>query len=319
MSLEYYKSKFARLRVNVAHGRASPHKICMLLSLLDLARSGKLKQNRIEYDMALLGRYQQYFNAVKTEQDHANPYFPFFHLAGKLSDKTASFWHLHAAEGRQQILSAMTTVTSQKSLCENVDYASVDEELFSLLQDEANIDELGMALATRWFDRGLEDLKSIADQGRKISQYEHKIRDMALDKVPDPQPYAVRNPAFRRVVTEIYDYRCAATGLRIILLDGSAMVEAAHIHPFCESRDDDPRNGLALTPDMHWAMDKNLIEPGPDYKWHISKDLDDRLPDNKVLTGLKGKQLFLPREQRVWPKRDSLDYRMSALVGGVVG
>ena len=28
------------------------------------------------------------------------------------------------------------------------------------------------------------------------------------------------------------------------------MVEAAHLHPFAEAGDDDPRNGIALTPDL---------------------------------------------------------------------
>jgi len=56
------------------------------------------------------------------------------------------------------------------------------------------------------------------------------------------------------------------------------MVEAAHIRPFAVSGDDDPRNGLAFTPDMHWAMDRNLIAPGPDLNWHVSRVLDGRLP-----------------------------------------
>jgi putative restriction endonuclease len=310
MSLEDYKKKFARLRVNVAHGRASPHKICMLLSLLDLARSGKLKQNRIEYDVALLDRYQQYFNAVKTDGDHANPYFPFFHLGGRLSDNSPSFWHLHAIPGREVVLDAMTTAGTHKAIYENVAYTSLDDELFALLQDESNIDALGAVLAEKWFDRGLQDLKGIAEQGSKISQYEHQLRDPDKYQVKELVPEAVRSPAFRRVVTEIYDYRCAATGLRFISPDGAIMVEAAHIHPFCESKDDDPRNGLALTPDMHWAMDKNLIAPGPDYKWHVSKGLDDRIPDNRVLTDLAGKKMFLPKEQRVWPKKEVLEWRL---------
>ena len=41
-------------------------------------------------------------------------------------------------------------------------------------------------------------------------------------------------------------------------------MEAAHLHPFPEAGDDDPRNGIALTPDMHWAMDRHLIAPGPE-------------------------------------------------------
>jgi len=307
MSIEDYQKKFAGLRVNVANGRASPHKICMLLSLLDLARSGGLKQNRITYDVALLDRYQQYFNAVKTESDHTNPYFPFFHLKGD------GFWHLQPLPGRQQVFDSLSTARSHKDILENIAYVSLDDELFNLLQDQKNIDALGNTLAEKWFDRGLEELKLIAEQGKRISQYEHQLRDLDIKKNGVRVEESVRCPAFRRVVTEIYDYRCAATGLRIILPDGSAMVEAAHIHPFSESRDDDPRNGLALTPDMHWAMDKNLIAPGPDYKWHVSKQLDDRIPDYKTLTGLEGKKMFLPSEQRMYPKREVLEWRVGGL------
>ena len=41
MSLATYADQFRRLKVNVAHGRASPHKICMLLAVLDLAQIGR--------------------------------------------------------------------------------------------------------------------------------------------------------------------------------------------------------------------------------------------------------------------------------------
>ena len=73
-------------------------------------------------------------------------------------------------------------------------------------------------------------------------------------------------------MTQAYDYRCAATGLRILLPGGEAMVEAAHLHPFAEAGDDDPRNGIALTPDMHWAMDRHLIAPGPEPRLYPKQD-----------------------------------------------
>lgn len=309
MRLEHYQKKFASLRVNSAHGRASPHKICMLLALLDLARSGRLKENRIEYDAPLLERYRQYFDAVKTERDTANPFFPFFHLRGD------GFWHLQPIAGRETVLAAMTTATSPKMVVENIEYAYVDDELFHLLQDSQNIDRLGASLADKWFDRGLDELKQIAEQGKRISQYEYKLRepDAELKLVKEALPEYVRNPAFRRVVTEIYDYRCAATGLRILLPDGTAMVEAAHIHPFCEARDDDPRNGLALTPDMHWAMDKGLIAPAPDFTWKVSIQLDGRIADNRIFTDLQGKKLILPKEARWYPKREVLEWRVDKL------
>lgn len=114
-------------------------------------------------------------------------------------------------------------------------------------------------------------------------------------------------------MTEIYDFRCAATGLRLVLRDGAAMVEAAHIHPFSETGDDDPRNGLALTPDMHWALDRYLIAPDTDFRWRVSPLLDPRIPDYRVLTALEGKPLFLPREARMYPKREAIEWRLSRL------
>jgi putative restriction endonuclease len=91
------------------------------------------------------------------------------------------------------------------------------------------------------------------------------------------------------------------------------MVEAAHIHPFSEAGDDDPRNGLALTPDMHWAMDTGLIAPGPDLKWYVSEALDDRVPDFSRLVALRGRSLFLPTEKRFAPKAASLAWRLERL------
>ncbi len=49
VSLQQYVNKIARLNVNQAHGRASPHKICMLLALLDLTQAGGLTENRIRF------------------------------------------------------------------------------------------------------------------------------------------------------------------------------------------------------------------------------------------------------------------------------
>ena len=123
----------------------------------------------------------------------------------------------------------------------------------------------------------------------------------------------MRSPAFRRVVIQAYDYRCAATGVRIITPDGEALVEAAHIHPFSESGDDDPRNGIALSRDMHWAMDRNLIAPGPDLKWHVSPILDKRIPDLRTLCGLDGQPLLGPEETRLTPKREALQWRLERL------
>lgn len=317
MSLATYAERFRRLNVNVAHGRASPHKICMLLAVLDLARGGALTQNRIEYAPPLLERYAIYFRAVRAGGDHPNPHFPFFHLAGRLRGGGESFWHLQPKSGREFVLAGMSTARTARQITDNIDHARLDPALFELMQDATAVDALSTVLAEAWFDRGLRDLEAVVDRTREINHYERALRvptNPALIAA-EATPTYVRDPAFRRVVTEIYDFRCAATGLRLVLPDGAAMVEAAHIHPFSEAGDDDPRNGLALTPDMHWALDRYLIAPDTRFRWRVSPALDRRVPDYGRLAELDGKPLFLPSEPRMYPKREAIEWRLSRLLG----
>ncbi|WP_446718561.1 HNH endonuclease [Halomonas sp. BC1] len=81
-----------------------------------------------------------------------------------------------------------------------------------------------------------------------------------------------------------------------------------------ESYDDRPTNGLALTPNLHWAMDNRLIAPGPDHKWHVSPTLDDFMPDNAWLQQLHGQAVVLPRAKRWQPDQQALAWRMDHLL-----
>jgi putative restriction endonuclease len=305
--LERYIDAFKNIKPQVLNGQAKPHKICMLLAMLDLANAGGLKKNEIYYSPPLLERYLAYFESTKSKNDIANPQYPFCYLSGYLANKKQSFWHLQIIKNEP-----IKSGHEKKYINENVRYAYLDEDLFELIQTSKNIRTLESVLANFWFDRTKEDLKTIVDRNTKISTYEKKIRLGQNNRLRNV-PKFIRNPAFRKVITEIYDFRCAATGARIILPNGEALVEAAHIHPFSETRDDDPRNGLALTPNMHWAMDKNIISPGPDKKWHVSKLLDNRIPDLQIYTALEGMPLILPKESKYEPKIESLEWRLSKL------
>jgi putative restriction endonuclease len=314
MSLAQYQEKFRQLVVNVRNDRASPHKICMLLAILDLARAGALTANQISFSPALLERYHAFFAAVGGKGDHPNPYFPFFHLSGKLRTGEPSFWHLKPLPDRELVLAAMSTARSISDITSNIAYAELDPELFELLQQPACVEALTETVSAHWLDRGLQDLRTVVALSSRVSRYENLLRSGGELKAQEVEPPAyVRDPAFRRVVTQIYDFRCAATGVRILLETGECMVEAAHIHPFSEAGDDDPRNGLALTPNMHWAMDQKLIAPGPDLLWHVSPTLDDRVADYAMLLAIDKKSLFLPNERRYAPKREALEWRIARL------
>lgn len=319
-SLALYQKKFSLLRT----APNAPHKYCMLLALLDIARAGELNVNAIEYGPTLLDRYADYFAAVAGPSHHPNPYFPFFHLKGNLTDNSASFWILVPMAGREDVLNSLSTARSHKDIVQNIAYARLDEVLFELLKNDQAVDSLAETLASQ-LTRGQTELSAMMQHINALegaSRYErqlrlqlHKAELVAQEPVVETSlSPVVRDPAFRRVVVQAYDYRCSATGLRVLLPDGAVMVEAAHLVPFSESRNDSPRNGISLTPNMHWALDKNLIAPTPDFTWKVSQQLDGRVPDFQELVGLAGKRLFLPTDKTLWPEREGLEWRVKYLV-----
>jgi putative restriction endonuclease len=283
----------------------------MLLAVLGLADAGLLQVNRICFGPALLERYLQLFDSVKTATDHANPYFPFFHL------QSDSFWHLVPLPGRESIVAAMRTARSTREITENIDCAALDEDLFQLLQNPLARDHLRNTLVAYWFPG--EASAAVSRQlalDAQADRYERRLRGLTERKdleEPAPEPSPARSTAFRRVITEAYDYRCAASGWRIVLPDNTIMVEAAHLIPFAESHDDSPGNGIALTPTYHWALDHLLIAPGPNHRWHVSKSLDTRIRDNAALLDLSGQPLLLPRDHRYWPTEQALRWRLDNL------
>ena len=313
MSINDYLTRFEKIRPRTVSGREKPHKICMLLAVLDLAKAGGLQENKIYCNIDLIERYKDFFNAASALDDIPNPHYPFFFLRGNLTDSSHSFWHLQPVPGQEDNLLKLTSISKFSELTANVEYAWLDQELFELLKVARNIDTFEESVTRYWLNRTNTDLRSIVNASSQISDYERLIRQGGSSKLPISNLESVRSPAFRRVVTQIYDYRCAATGVRLLLPSGEAMVQAAHIHPFSEAADDDPRNGLALTPNIHWAMDKNLIAPGPDRLWHVSKVLDRRIPDFSMLCSLEGMPLFLPAELRFAPKEESLVWRFQRL------
>ena len=310
-SLDRYLRAFRSLNVNRTGGRPSPHKPCMLLAVLGLAEAGDLERNEIRFEPALLERYTKFFAAVRSETDHANPYFPFFHLKGE------GFWHLRSLLGREAVLESMSSARSVAAVTSNIDCAWLDPELHALALVDESRAALREELVVVWFGSYRTKIEQVLQEERGSDHYERVLRERATDKVgfvSERPPEPVRSAAFRRVVSEMYDYRCAASGWRIILPDSRAMVEAAHLIPFAETCDDDPRNGIALVPSFHWALDARVIAPGPDHVWHVSKALDDRIADNKPLLELRGQALMLPKDKLLWPRTDALEWRLRHLL-----
>ncbi len=304
MRLDEYATAFSKLRVNTAQS-ISPHKPCMLLAVLDLAEAGALERNEIRYLPNLLERYQAYFDVVRTPTDHANPYFPFFHLSRE------AFWHLVPIAGRGPQLAAMRTARGHADIQANIDHVELDPDLYGFVRDPVGRAALRSALIERWFADKATELNCALSMHSEEDAYELKLREGT------PPPYTINQrvgqAAFRNVVLQAYDYRCAATGWRLIVPGAWGLIDAAHLIPYAETRNNDPCNGMALTPTFHRALDQNLIAPGTDLKWHVSRIVESRIPDNGPLVELDKKDVIFYGEPKYRPSPKSLAWRMDNL------
>ncbi len=305
MNLDDYLNKFTKLRAGVSHGHVKPHKPVMMLAILSLIENRKITSNRIDYSPQLLELFKRFFEIVRTEQDALNPLLPFFYLRGD------NFFHHKPFNDEEQSYKALSDPGSVKKFTGIVEYAYMDEELWAYLQDQPALNALRDGLIQSFFPNHKVQIESIVKEEKEIVDYEAVLKGEP-DKIKETQS-AYRSTAFARIIREIYDYRCAACGLRLNL-NGLVIIDAAHLIPFSESQDDDPRNGIALCENHHWAMDKFLIVPGTDKLWHVSPELDDRIEGCKEIISLNKRKILLPHDEKYYPKSEALNWRYSRIL-----
>ena len=116
--------------------------------------------------------------------------------------------------------------------------------------------------------------------------------DLANPVLAEEVLYRGREARFRLRVVAAYSYTCALTGYRLTTVTGGAIVDAAHIHPFADSGNNDPRNGLALSKNARWMFDEGL------WTWadHLTVEVAE---ETFAEAGLDGLRLLSYRGQRL--------------------
>lgn len=269
-----------------------PHKPLLLLAALDLIDAGLATPSRIPWSRELRDRFTARFEIVHHHDDKNTPENPFYFL------QTQGFWQAWIEDGNTTHPLKTTPLVNQTG---HVFARFIDgfEMILALPENRMLIRE---ALISRYFPGlGRQDISA----------------SPPLSFVAENETEYGRSPAFRRKIIEIYDHQCAACGLRIRLpvANEVSFIDAAHLIPFSESRNDHPTNGLALCKNHHWAMDRNLIAPCPDHRWHVSKIIDPRRSNGeKDLSDLSGKTLLLPKDEAFHPDAEGLAWRCKQLI-----
>jgi putative restriction endonuclease len=273
-----------------------PHKPLLLLAVFDLIDEGKATPELVPWCQELRDRFTARFLLTRKHDDQNTPENPFFYL------RKDGFWQAWINDGSTQ-LPLQTTPTVQ-----NIGrvFARFTDGFQHLVAIPANRRLMRDALIARYFPH----LSSFKNQPSSIDNHQ------SIARVAEDELEYGRSPAFRRKILTIYDHQCAACGLRIKLPAGNdvSFIDAAHLIPFSESRNDHPTNGLALCKNHHWAMDRNLIAPCPDHHWRVSKILDPRRSNGeKELIELSGKSLLLPQDEAFHPDATGLQWRLERL------
>jgi serine/threonine protein kinase len=115
---------------------SKPHKALLFLTLLQGIEDGKFTQNKFHYDDHLINLFTDIFIKFARPGDSNRPHNPFFHL------RKNGFWHLVAHKGKEEALAEAKTVGGPGDIRNLVEYAYLDTDLYSLLQNRQNRQEL---------------------------------------------------------------------------------------------------------------------------------------------------------------------------------
>jgi len=224
---DYWLGKFSKLRVDRARGDPAPHKPLLLLVLCDLAESGDLREV-VSLSPELAFRFCTYWSIVSARRSQRpDVRLPFHFLSG---------------DGIWSALDERGQPSPDKKLTK---HARLPSDLVAFLEDPAYREKPRHILIAKYF-RPSEQIALYEMMGLRVPSRQ-EIEQNAGYKSPEEARLAGREARFRVRVVSAYNFTCALTAYRLTTITAGSIVDAAHIHEFRDSRNNDPRNGIALS------------------------------------------------------------------------
>lgn len=314
--IECYLQLFSALRTDKNRKRWSadtcfqaPHKPFLLLSVLDLIEAGSISRNFVEPSFELAETFAGYWARVMPIGTFGSMAYPFYHL------ESSGFWHLICNSAVSHEIGL--TISSVKRLQELYHGARFDDDLFRLLIKEVSRENLRALLIKTYFS---PEVQRVVSEQAVINKKASIYGNALLRTAEQIQLYdtcitgaseidnRVRDQGFRKAIVKLYEHRCALCGIRMLTPEGHTIVEAAHIVPWSETRNDKPQNGIALCRLCHWSFDEGLMGVGREYEVLISSVVrqDNNFPGH--METLSGRGIFKPQNNIYWPDQDHLDF-----------
>jgi hypothetical protein len=151
LKLSYYKNEVLCTHRGNNRGKVSNAKPFFLLALFDLIEDGVIIDNKISFNSDILKEtYQNKAISFKRYNPITPFYKPFFHL------NSESYYQIKWKANNKPKGAGKTP--SAKFLRENVEYASLDDDLWQLLQDKDARNEIKEAIIS-YFIEPIKELK----------------------------------------------------------------------------------------------------------------------------------------------------------------
>ncbi|MFN7877182.1 MAG: HNH endonuclease [Pirellula sp.] len=269
-----------KLRVDRSKGIA-PHKPLLLLVVFELIENGDLQNPTLFLTPEIAFRFSQFATIVAHRRTkRLDIRLPFHHMA---SD---GIWSTFTSEGRESTDSKGTH------------FVKIDEEFFRLSQ-QAEFRMLARTILIKTYFEPAEQVALASLVNISIEDLENADVMVRENESSYQQGRDVR---FRLDIVGAYNYTCALTGYRVTTIDGASIIDAAHIHQFSESRNNDPKNGIALCKNAHWMFDQGLWSLDDDYRIIVADTaFDEATREQKSLRDFRGERIALPSQPNLWP------------------
>ncbi len=279
---EHWLSKLASLKID-RQGTPAPHKPLLLLVIIEMAKQGLLPETVLPLTPELAFRFCTYWTIVAHRRT-AKPdvRFPFHHL------QSDGFWKALGEDGN---------ASPDRRLTRSAEF---NPDFEACLNDESFRDEARRVLICKYFPP--DERVALCTLLDLPVPSEDEVASASLHRSPLEAELRRREARFRIDVVSLYNYTCALTGYRLMTVSSSSIIDAAHIHQFADSRNNDIRNGLALCKNAHWLFDNGLWTIADDYTVRVAIDsFSEDSPDQKSLCDYHGEKIRLPGNPSVHP------------------
>jgi putative restriction endonuclease len=154
------------------------------------------------------------------------------------------------------------------------------------------------------------------DEGRRLWQAvqaplaPRRLSPLGEDRARFGEPYPVRprlgQGAFRVLVTDSYDRRCAVTRERTL-----PVLDAAHIIPYGEGGTHEASNGILFRRDIHCLFDRGYVTVSPDLRFEVSPRIKEEFENGREYYALHGRRIEIPVSPSLQPSRPALEWHNS--------